>query len=120
VLARGIRARDQQAGLVPVVLWKTWVRLPRELGPSAMDPKSSSGKPAPDLSSVAQLLTRQAGFGAASRNRNPPLPKQPRGRHPTNGNLSSVESKPTPAEADQGSSSDGFEHLSSVQIEASR
>jgi hypothetical protein len=48
------------------------------------------------------------------------LPKQTRARLPTNGNLQSPESVPTPAEADQGSSSDGFEHLSSVQIEASR
>jgi hypothetical protein len=93
---------------------------PRGAGPVARGIDAAAGEPTSSTSSPEQLPSRRAGVGAASRNRNHQPPKRYQARHPANGSLSSVEPRPTPAEADQGSTSIGFEHHSSVQSEASQ
>lgn len=93
---------------------------PRGAGPVARGIDAAAGEPTSSTSSPEQLPSRRAGVGAASRNRNHQPPKRYQARHPANGSLSSVEPRPTPAKADQGSTSIGFEHHSSVQSEASQ
>jgi hypothetical protein len=91
--------------------------LPKKEGLARGSLRQGRPKPTPDWT-TRQRTPRKTGPRAASRVCGRRRQRQPEVSHPPNGGISSEESKPTPAEADRGSSSGGFEHLSSMQSEA--